>query len=232
MRLRLTGALTGLLLVPALAGCTGAAGTEPAPTSVSVPAESATASSATSSSAAPSAGTTVSDGPVEEARGGRSGPTVRLRFVPNRVTLADGSHADVEPAATRDGILAVPTDVRKVGWWDGSAEAGDPFGSTVVAGHVDSKTQGLGYFARLRSVAKGEVIAVSGRPDGQDAEKTLRYRVRSTRPVTKDALAADSAAFDQDGDHRLVLITCTGTYDPSRGGYQENLVVIATPIES
>lgn len=171
-----------------------------------------------------------SDEATEAARDGRSGPVVRVRFAPERVTLADGSHAEVVPASTRDGILAVPTDVRKVGWWDGSAEAGDPFGSTVVAGHVDSKTQGLGYFARLRSIRKGEVITVRGAPDGGGREQTLRYRVRSVRSVLKGALSADSASFDQTGDHRLVLITCTGAYDPSRGGYQDNLVVVATPL--
>ena len=30
--------------------------------------------------------------------------------------------------------------------------------------------------------------------------------------------------------HRLVLITCTGAYDASRGGYADNLVVTALPI--
>ncbi|MGI8456747.1 MAG: class F sortase [Propionibacteriaceae bacterium] len=217
---RVSGVLSGLLLVPVLAGCAGAAGTEPRPTASG------------SAAVIPHPEAAESHGPVEEARGGRLGPVVRLRFPPNRVTLTDGSHAAVEPAATRGGILAVPTDVRKVGWWDGSAEAGDPFGSTVIAGHVDSATQGLGYFARLRSITRGEVITVSGQPDGQDVAKSLRYRVTSIRSVTKGALSADSAAFDQNGDHRLVLITCTGTYDPSRGGYQDNLVVIATPVAS
>ena len=213
-----------------LAGCAGAAGTEPAPEASGGPSTSQqppTTAPTPSGSVGPE-----SDGPTEQARDGRSGPVVRLRFVPDRITLADGSHAEVEPAATKDGILAVPTDVREVGWWDGSAEAGDPFGSTVVAGHVDSKTQGLGYFARLRSVKVNEVIVVRGRPDGQQSEKTLRYRVRSKRSVIKGALSADSAAFGQDGDHRLVLITCSGAYDPARGGYQDNLVVIATPLTS
>ena len=36
-----------------------------------------------------------------------------------------------------------------MGWWDGSARAGEPFGSTVIAGHVDSATEGIGFFARL-----------------------------------------------------------------------------------
>ena len=47
-------------------------------------------------------------------------------------------------------MLRVPENVRHVGWWDGSAYAGDPFGTTVIAGHVDSASEGLGFFARLR----------------------------------------------------------------------------------
>ena len=34
--------------------------------------------------------------------------------------------------------------------------------------------------------------------------------------VAKHALASDSRAFEQTGDHRLVMITCTGTYDRDR----------------
>ena len=48
--------------------------------------------------------------------------------------------------------------------------------------------------------------------------------------MRKDALATRSGAFDQTIGHRLVLITCTGAYDASRGGYADNLVVTALPI--
>ena len=50
--------------------------------------------------------------------------------------------------------------MRHVGWWDGSASVGDPYGSTVIAGHVDSATGGLGYFSRLLSIKKGERVTV------------------------------------------------------------------------
>jgi hypothetical protein len=39
----------------------------------------------------------------------------------------------VLPATTVDGLLKVPENVQHVGWWDGSAQAGEPFGSTVIA---------------------------------------------------------------------------------------------------
>ena len=50
------------------------------------------------------------------------------------------------------------------------------------------------------------------------------------RTVAKQALAIGQPAFDQTGDHRLVLITCTGNYHADRGGYDSNLVVIAEPV--
>ena len=164
------------------------------------------------------------DPPVSRAREGRTAPSERIRFRPQELILRRGGKADIEVATTVDGELQVPENVRHLGWWDGGAYANDPFGSTVIAGHVDSKTQGLGFFVRLLRAQKGDEITLRG--DGHQ----LRYRVTAVTTVTKQALAADSDAFDQTGDHRLVLITCTGDYDADRGGYDSNLVISAEPI--
>lgn len=162
--------------------------------------------------------------PAPRARTGRTASSQRVTFVPTEVVLADDERAPVEPAATVDGELVVPEDARRLGWWDGSAAAGDPFGSTVIAGHVDSDKEGLGFFARLLDIEKGAVVGLAGGGQRRD------YRVSSVRSVPKDALAADSGAFEQTGPHRLVLITCTGAYLPEAGGYQQNLVVVAAPV--
>jgi len=155
---------------------------------------------------------------------GKPAASSRVHFIPTAVVLPGGSRDAVEPAQTVDTVLAVPEDVRHVGWWDGSAYAGDPFGSTVIAGHVDSATEGLGFFARLLRVKRGEVVTL------REGKHQQRYRITSMRTVAKQALAASSAAFDQTGEHRLVLITCTGAYLPEQGGYQSNFVVIAEPL--
>ena len=128
-------------------------------------------------------------------------------------------------ATTVNGQLQVPAKAQRVGWWDGGAQAGDPFGSVVLAGHVDTKTEGLGFFARLRRVKAGEVVVLNG--SGHAAS----YKVRSIVSVPKDALATKSGAFSQTDDHRLVLVTCTGAYDASRGGYEDNLVITAMPVD-
>jgi LPXTG-site transpeptidase (sortase) family protein len=140
------------------------------------------------------------------------------------VTLPGGARADVQPAQTVDGELRVPEHVQHVGWWDGSSFVGDPFGTTVIAGHVDSATEGLGFFARLVRVKVGDTVTLRG--DGHRAA----YRIVSVQLVAKKALSSDSHAFDQTGDHRLVLITCGGGYHRDRGGYDSNLVVTGIPV--
>ena len=137
--------------------------------------------------------------------------------------LPGGAAATVEQADTVDGVLQVPSDVRKIGWWTGSAYVGDPFGATVLAGHVDSADQGIGFFARLLKIKKGERVTVTA--DGHRAT----YKITSVGLVSKRALADDGIALDQTGDHRLVLITCAGRFLPAQGGYQSNLVVVAEP---
>jgi LPXTG-site transpeptidase (sortase) family protein len=120
-------------------------------------------------------------------------------------------------------MLKVPENVQHVGWWDGSAWAGEPFGSTVIAGHVDSATEGIGFFARLFKIKVGDTITLRA-----DSHR-LKDRVTSVRKVAKKALATDSQALKPTGPHRLVLITCTGSYHRDRGGYDSNVVVEAQP---
>jgi LPXTG-site transpeptidase (sortase) family protein len=161
---------------------------------------------------------------ISRAREGRPAASTRVRFRPEELILSAGGRAEVQPAATVDGELQVPQNVRHLGWWDGGAFAGDPFGSTVIAGHVDSRTQGLGFFARLLRADVGEKITLRG--DGQQAV----YQITSVKTVTKEVLAEDGQAFEQTGKHRLVLITCTGNYRADRGGYDSNLVIYAKPV--
>lgn len=161
------------------------------------------------------------------ARAGRAGPTQQQRYVPTRIVLPGGASAPVLPASTVDDQLQVPERVSNVGWWDGGAEIGDPFGSVVIAGHIDSNNQGLGFFARLPLLKVGETVTTRG-PKGAKAT----FRIYRIEVVLKAALATTSAAFDQQGDARLVLITCAGHFDRVHGGYDSNLVVLAKPVKT
>ena len=205
-RLGVVGALLTLVLATAACGGPGPAQTVRA-TGVPTPSSSGEGSTT-----------------VEPARTGRTAASERVRFRPEQVTLPGGQSAVVVPARTAGGELQVPDDIRRVGWWDGSAYAGDPFGATVIAGHVDAPHQGLGYFERLLRIRPGATITLRG--EGHQAA----YRVVTVDAIYKDALSAASPAFDQRGGHRLVLLTCTGTFDRSTRSYDQNLVVTAEPV--
>ena len=108
----------------------------------------------------------------------------------------------------------MPERVRNVGWWDGGAEIGDPFGSIVIAGHIDSTNQGLGFFARLPSLRVGDRVRTVGLKG-----LSTTFRVYRIEVLRKTVLATDGATFDQQVDPRLVLITCAGEFDRDGGGY-------------
>lgn len=138
--------------------------------------------------------------------------------------MGAGSFARVHPMdADATGHLQLPAMPEDVGWWVGGALAGEPFGSVVLGGHIDSRHFGLGFFALLLDLRSGDQVELTGEGLAQ------RYRVQSTREVPKNALVTGAGAFDMRTPGRLVLITCTGHFDPRTHHYDRNLVVIATP---
>ena len=206
IRLGLLGATAVLVAGCALLGEPGAgAGSARQPTA-------GTGARATASPPSPTPGA---------AGEGTRAPSQVKRFVPVELILPGRERAEVVPVSTVDGELQVPEHVDHLGWWDGSSWLGDPFGSTVIAGHVDSASEGLGFFAQLLDIRRGDRVQVLG-----SSGERQTFRVTSVRTVDQNALAGDSSALAQSGDHRLVLITCTGAYRPGRG-YESNLVVTA-----
>lgn len=125
-----------------------------------------------------------------------------------------------------DGEAEVPDDARRVGWYRFGPAPGAAEGSSVIVGHVDSQTQGLGVLAELSDVEQNDRVEVRA-ADGA----TRVYRIASRETVPKEELA-DSGVFRRDGPPVLTLITCTGPYLKDRGGYQDNLVVTAVPESS
>lgn len=143
---------------------------------------------------------------------------------PTTSRLPDGTVVPVRPAGTtRTGSLAVPDDIRMAGWWRGGSRLGDPFGATLLAAHVDSFTQGLGPYAGLLSVRAGQRVVLTS------PHLTQTFAVVSLRLVPRRTLARRHHLFSARGDRRLVLVTCAGPYDATRGGYQNLAVVTALP---
>lgn len=181
-------------------------------------------SGATSSTGREDRSSAVGDPSAGPAAVGKQASSQVRAEPPVSVTFPSGRVLPVDPAATRpDGALAVPTDIHRAGWWTGSSRLGDPFGSVVLAAHVDSFTQGVGPAVELLSARPGDTVRLAGRHLAQ------RYVITSVRLVPQADLRDKSVVFSAAGDRRLVLITCGGTYDAALGGYQDNVVVVARP---
>jgi hypothetical protein len=140
---------------------------------------------------------------------------------PTRLTLP-GVTARVVRAAVTRGALEVPEDVDEVGWWTGGAGVTSRSGTIVLAGHVDSARQGPGAFAALRNVPVGTHVRLSG------GRSSRSFVVTGRRSYAKST-GLPSSLYAQDVGLRLVLITCTGAFDPVQRSYEDNLVLYAAP---
>ncbi len=132
--------------------------------------------------------------------------------------------AEVVPVGVADGgQMELPEHPDVVGWYRHGPAPGDGSGSAVLAGHVDSIDHGLGQLARLRETEVGDDVIVR-----TAAGSKARYVVTSVVRTPKAELPV-ADIFRRDGEERLVLITCGGEFDSSRGSYEDNIVVTAVP---
>jgi len=126
-----------------------------------------------------------------------------------------------------DGAMEIPSDVRTVGWYEPfpgvGVSPGEP-GTAVIAGHVDSRTQGRGAFWSLRDLRPGDIIEI----DHEDGTST-RWRIDEVVRYPKTDIPIEEI-FTFEGDERLALITCGGEFDRSLGAYLDNYVVTASPL--
>jgi sortase (surface protein transpeptidase) len=128
----------------------------------------------------------------------------------------------VPVAATPDGTLNLPKSGRLGGWWALGAATGSAEGTTLIAGHVDTRREGIGVFAALLTMEPGAAIEVAA-ANGH----VYHYIVTARRTYAQRSLP--TALFTRDGPHRLALVTCTGAYDRAKGGSNSALVVYAAP---
>ncbi len=135
-----------------------------------------------------------------------------------------GIAAPVTPAGidVAKGELAAHPNVHRTSWWRDGAAPGDRTGTVLIAGHVDSATQGPGAFFRLEDASIGDRITVTSR---SGARRT--YRVVSVRTMPKPQLPPD--VYSTRGRPRIALVTCGGPFLESIGHYRDNVVVSAVP---
>ncbi|SDP64926.1 Sortase family protein [Pedococcus dokdonensis] len=193
----------------------------------------ATASSAAASGPATTAASPSGEGAAGDPRTpppagvGRPAASQRLTFAPERIRLSSdgGASAPVQRVDTgASGELELPADPGVTGWWVSGALAGEVYGSVVLAGHIDSRERGIGFFAKLLNASPGDRIELTGRG------LTQTYVVRTNKEVDKGALSTSTDIFDRSVRGRLVLLTCTGSFDPRTRHYDHNLVVTAYPV--
>ena len=181
----------------------------------SIAAEEPSPSASPSPSAVPSS---ASPSPTEEPG----------MVVPQHVTIpAINVDTKVLPVGLDENrAVAIPEDITKVGWYDLGVAPGADQGSAVLVAHRDGRVQGHGVFYDLGLLKVGDKVIVT------DAAGTrLKYKVVSRELISKKGLPLKEL-FAIDGPHRLTLISCGGYYDRNNGGYQDNVVVTAVPVEA
>jgi sortase (surface protein transpeptidase) len=129
----------------------------------------------------------------------------------------------VPTGVDRRGQMAVPPAVSRAGWYRWGASPGDRRGAVVLAGHVDTQEAGIGPLARVAGAREGARVVLGHRGG------STTYAVTAVRRVPKDVLDLPYL-FRRGGAPALHLITCGGEFDPRRGGYEDNVVVIAEPV--
>jgi sortase (surface protein transpeptidase) len=159
--------------------------------------------------------------PISDAEPSPAGADRATR--PERFVLGD-IELPVQPVGVGDdGMMELPTTAYAVGWYEFGARPADRAGTTVLAGHVDTKAEGLGPLAALRRVDEGTEVAVAT-ADGT----SRRYRVTGVEVIRKARVPLEQI-FAREGPETLVVITCGGPYSRSTG-YRDNVIVAATPV--
>ena len=143
---------------------------------------------------------------------------------PERFLIGD-IDLPVKPVGVADdGWMELPATAYAVGWYRFGARPADRAGTTVLAGHVDTKAEGLGPLAALRNTDEGTQIELTA-GDGT----SRRYRVTDVELIRKARVPLDQI-FSRNGPETLVVITCGGPYSRSTG-YRDNVVLTATPAD-
>lgn len=124
-----------------------------------------------------------------------------------------GVDSRIVPVGVVDGDYEVPRFY--VGWYRDTAKPGEK-GNGIYTGHVESLDKGQ-VFANLPYIKVGQDILLYT-PEG-----IWRYRVSEKVTVPNDNVAV----MEQTDDHRITLITCTGTFDWTVRQYTHRLIVTA-----
>ncbi len=167
---------------------------------------------------------------------GAAGPIGRIsgpsrRFRPSTVAKPEWlvipaigvSTTLVRLGLTRQGTLEPPASAAVAGWYAGSPRPG-AIGSSIIAGHIDSKL-GPGIFYHLSQLRRGDYVYVIR------ASHTVGvFEVTAVHTYAKSAFPRN-AVYGPVPDAELRLITCGGIFDYATGSYLSNVVAYAVLVK-
>jgi LPXTG-site transpeptidase (sortase) family protein len=121
---------------------------------------------------------------------------------------------------TSDNAVDVPEKISDAAWFNGSALPGKP-GTTFMLGHYAAGYGGI--FDNLAKIKEGDIIELT-----DHANNSFKYKV-SKKDKQKVADINMDAILTSDGENRLVIMTCAGSYIAQN--YTDRLIITATPIQ-
>lgn len=164
--------------------------------------------------------------PAAEVASGRGAPDAPYESAgpegssPTAVFLPDTAAHIVSVGLNPDGSMEIPDEISEVGWYSLTGIRPGDSGTAVLAGHVDSRTQGHGPFNELSQLTVGDEITI----DTVNGAQTWTVTSTAAHPRA-DLPIAD--LFSLDGPPRLALVTCGGDFDRDERSYEDNIVVYA-----
>ncbi|MFT7473490.1 MAG: hypothetical protein ACI81L_000405 [Verrucomicrobiales bacterium] len=120
-----------------------------------------------------------------------------------------------------NGELEVP-GADEVGWYRFGVGVDGGSGSTVLAAHIAYNGRD-GVFRDLADATVGQQIVIAR------AGTDVVYEISAIDQYDKFELPINDL-FAEDGEERLILITCGGSFNPGLRSYDDNVVVVATPL--
>lgn len=125
----------------------------------------------------------------------------------------------------KTGNMAVPTNYTDVGWYRYGTVPGQ-VGSAVIDGHVDNGAGLAAVFKRLSELKTGDDIYVE-----TQTGRRLHFRVQDIGHYALEDVPREQL-FNAADAPRLNLITCEGTWIPSRKEYDERVIVYSVLVDA
>lgn len=213
MRTPSTLSRRSLLLTWAAAGVVGVAGCGGAE-------QGATARAATAPDVVPPEGATSTGGSGRESAEGPAATPVHLTIPSLAITTPL-----VLLGLNDNGTVEVPSAPNRAGWFRLGTVPGRR-GSAVILGHVDS-SEGPAVFADLSTMRPTDRVQV-----GLSDDTLVTFEVTAVETYANADFPADRVYAGTTRVAELNLVTCGGTYDADRGGYQSNVVVFTSRTHS